>query len=160
MAELRIGVLTCSDSRHAGAEDVCGHALIDMAEERGWVVVSYHVCPDDRECIAASVIEMCDAEEADVVLTCGGTALGPRDVTPDATIDISERDIPGIAEAVRRRLAEEDPAMILTRAACTQRGNTLILNLPGGESNVRIGFAAVADQLETAVWMTSGRGNT
>lgn len=160
MSELRIGVLTCSDTRHAGAEDFCGHALIDLAEERGWTVVSYHVSPDDRECIAASLIEMCDAEEADVIITSGGTALGPRDVTPDATTDISEREILGISEAVRRRLAEQDPAMILTRLACTQRGNTLILNLPGGENNVRIGFGAVAAQLEIAVRMIAGHGNT
>lgn len=160
MADLRVAILTCSDSRFHGAEDHAGRALIDLCEERSWDVVAYHVCPDDRECIGASLIEMCDADEANVVLTSGGTALGPRDVTPDATIDITEREIPGISEAIRRHLAATSSAMILTRAACAQRGNTLIVNLPGGEENAREGFTAVADQLETAVRMISGRGNT
>lgn len=160
MGELRIAVLTCSDSRAAGAEDFGGRALIELAEGKGWTVVAYHVCPDDRECIAASLIEMCDAEESDVVLTCGGTALGPRDVTPEATVDISEREIPGIAELVRRQLTEGNPRMMLTRSACAQRGNTLILNLPGGEQAAREGFSAVVEQLETAVAMIRGRGNT
>lgn len=160
MADLHIGVLTCSDSRAAGAEDFGGRALIALAEQRGWMVVSYHVSQDDRESIAASLIEMCDAEDADVVFTCGGTALGPRDVTPDATLDIAEREIRGIASAVRQELVRDNPHAILTRAVCAQRGRTIIVNLPGGEHAVRIGFNAIADQMETASAMTRGRGNT
>lgn len=159
MTELRIGVLTCSDSCAAGADDAAGRALIDLAEARGWLVIAYHVTQGDRESISASLIEMCDAEEADVVFTTGGTALGPRDVAPDATLSIGEREVPGIADAVRQAVASEDPLAPLSRAACAQRGRSLIVNLPAGERAARVGFAAVADYLESASAMMAGQGD-
>ncbi len=160
MAELRIGVLTCSDSRSAGeAEDTAGRALIELSEEAGWLVVAYHVCPDDRECIAASLMEMCDVEEADIVFSCGGTGLGPRDVTPEATMDIAERAVPGIAEYLRSESLKVTKRAMLSRATAAQRGTTVIINLPGSEKAARESFGFVAAQLEHAVEMVNGGGH-
>ncbi len=160
MAELRVGVLTCSDTRSRGeAEDTAGRALIDLVEERGWLVVSYHVCPDDRECIAASLMEMCDIEEADVVLTCGGTGLGPRDVAPEATGDVAEREVPGIGEHLRAESLRVTKRAMLSRGTAAQRGRTLIINLPGSEKAARECFGFVADQLEHAADMIAGGGH-
>ena len=160
MAELRIGVLTCSDTRSRGeAEDTAGRALIDLVEERGWVVVSYHVCPDDRECIAASLTEMSDLEGADVILTCGGTGLSLRDVTPEACRDVAERDVPGVAEYIRAQSLQITKRAMLSRGVAVQRGSTVIINLPGSEKAARESFGFVADQLEHAVEMVAGGGH-
>lgn len=160
MAELRIGVLTCSDTRSRGeAEDTAGRALIDLVEERGWIVVSYHVCPDDRECIGTSLTEMADLEAADVVFTCGGTGLSLRDVTPEACLDVAEREVPGIAEHIRAQSLLVTPRAMLSRAVAVQRGRTIIINLPGSEKAARESFGFVADQLEHAVEMVGGGGH-
>lgn len=160
MAELRIGVLTCSDTRSKGlAEDTAGRALIDLAEERGWLVVAYHVSPDDRESIGVSLTEMADVEEADIVFTCGGTGLGPRDVTPEATGDVCERLVPGIAEVLRAESYAVTKRAMLSRAICATRGRTLIINFPGSEKAARESFGFVAGQLEHAVDMMRGGGH-
>jgi len=160
MAELRIGILTCSDSRSKGeAEDTAGRALIELAEAAGWLVVAYHVCPDDRECIATSIVDMCDVEEADIVFTCGGTGLGPRDVTPEATVDIGERQVPGIAEHMRAQSLLVTKRAMLSRATAVQRGTTVVINLPGSEKAARESFGFVASQLEHAIEMVHGGGH-
>lgn len=161
MAELRVGVLTCSDTRARGeAEDTAGRALIELVEERGWLVVAYHVTKDDRESIGASIMEMADVEDADIVLTCGGTGLGPRDVTPEATLDTAERLVPGIAEAIRSESYRVTKRAMLSRGLAAQRGATLIINLPGSEKAARESFGFVADQLEHAVEMIAGGGHS
>lgn len=160
MAELRIGVLTCSDSRSAGeAEDTAGRALIELSEAAGWLVVAYHVCPDDRECIAASLAEMCDVEDADIVFSCGGTGLGPRDVTPEATMDIAERPVPGIADYLRSESLKVTKRAMLSRGTAAQRGHAVIINLPGSEKAARESFGFIAPQLEHAVEMAAGGGH-
>lgn len=161
MAELRIGVLTSSDTRSAGeAEDTAGRALMTLAEERGWLVVAYHVCPDDRESLGASLMEMADVDEADIVLTCGGTGLGPRDVTPEATLDVAEREAPGIAEYLRTSSLQITKRAMLSRAVAAVRGHTLIINLPGSEKAARESFGFLADELEHAVEMMAGGGHS
>lgn len=160
MAELRIGVLTCSDTRARGeAEDTAGRALIELVEQLGWLVVAYHVCPDDREAISVSLMEMCDIEEADVVLTCGGTGLGPRDVTPEATLDVADRNVPGIAEYLRAESLRVTKRAMLARGVAVQRGRTIIINMPGSEKAARESFAFVSGQLEHAVEMVAGGGH-
>ncbi len=160
MAELRVGVITCSDSRAAGdAEDTSGQALIELIGERGWVVSAYHVCQDDTESIVTSIIDMADLEESDVVLTTGGTGLGPRDVTPEATLIACDRAVPGIAEAIRAESARITKRAMLSRGVAAQRGGTLVINLPGSEKAVREAFEMVADQLEHAVEMMAGGGH-
>ena len=160
MAELRIGILTCSDTRSRGeAEDTAGRSLIELVEQAGWRVVSYHVSADDRESIAASLVEMTDVDEADFVLTCGGTGVGPRDVTPEATTDVAERLVPGIAEFIRAESMRITPRAMLSRAISAQRGTTIIINLPGSEKAARESFGFVAGQLEHAVKMMRGGGH-
>ncbi|MDZ4168570.1 MAG: MogA/MoaB family molybdenum cofactor biosynthesis protein [Coriobacteriia bacterium] len=160
MPELRVGVLTSSDTRSSGeAEDTAGKALIELVEARGWLVVAYHVCPDDVECLSSSLMEMADREEADVVITCGGTGIGPRDVTPEATRAIADREVPGIAEFVRAESLRVTPRAMLSRGVAAQRGRTLIVNMPGSEKAARETFGFVADQLEHAVDMMAGGGH-
>lgn len=158
--DVKIAVLTCSDTRAAGeAEDTAGQALIDLVKERGWRVVAYHVCPDDSERIAALLVEMADIDGADVVLTCGGTGLGPRDVTPEATERVCERRVPGVAEHIRAESLKVTPRAALSRATAGLRGTTLIINMPGSEKAARESFGFIADQLEHAVEMMAGGGH-
>ena len=160
MAELKIGVLTCSDSRSRGeAEDTAGAALVALAQERGWGVVAYHVSPDDRERISAFLMEMADVDRADVVLTCGGTGLSPRDVAPEATMAVAERAVPGIAEYIRSESFKVTARAMLSRGTAAQRGTTLIVNFPGSEKAARESFGFVAPQLEHAVEMMHGGGH-
>lgn len=160
MTEIRIGIITCSDSRATtDLEDVAGQALMGSCEKRGWLVIAYHVCPDESECIATSIIEMCDVEDADVVLTVGGTGLDPRDITPEATERVCERMVPGIAETIRSCCMLRDANFALSRGVAGVRDRTLIINLPGGETQPLEGFEAIADHLETAVGLLRGPGH-
>lgn len=160
MASLSVGVLTCSDTRARGeAEDTAGKALIELCSAKGWEVVAYHVVPDEAEAIAARLVEMADVDRCDVVLTTGGTGLGPRDVCPETTLAVCDREVPGIGQAIRSvSLAITDRAM-LSRGTAAQRGRTLIVNLPGSEKAVRESFAVVAGVLEHAVEMMAGGGH-
>jgi len=158
--ELRVAVVTCSDSRSRGdAQDTAGKALIELSEELGWLVVSYNLCPDDQECIEATLMQLADVESVDVVLTTGGTGLGPRDVTPEATRAVALRDVPGIAEYIRSESCKITPRAALSRAVAAQREQTLIVNLPGSEKAAREAFAIISGQLEHAVDMMSGGGH-
>ncbi len=158
--DLRVGILTCSDTRAAGgAEDTAGQALIELVEERGWLVIAYHVCPDEDECIADSLIQMADLDEADVVLTCGGTGFSRRDITPEVTDRVSDRRAPGIAEHIRAESLKVTPRAMLSRGTAGLRGTTLIVNLPGSEKAARESFSFIADQLTHAVEMIAGGGH-
>ncbi len=160
MHEIRIGVLTCSDTRSAGeAEDTSGKALIALAQEKGWFVAAYHVVPDDAEVIGNAIIEMADVDEVDVLLTTGGTGLGPRDVCPEATLAHADREVPGIAEAIRAGSLAITGRAMLSRGVAALRGRTLIINFPGSEKAARESFGFVADQLEHAVSMIAGGGH-
>lgn len=158
---LRVGVLTCSDSRSRGeAEDTAGRALIDLAEARGWMVAAYHVVPDEAEAIALAMTEMCDVDQVDVLLSTGGTGLGPRDVCPEVTMSLADREVPGIAEAIRSESMASTRRAMLSRGVAAQRGRTLIVNLPGSAKGAREAFAVVADQLEHAAEMMAGGGHS
>ena len=160
MAELRIGILTSSDSCHVGDRpDTAGPALAALCEERGWNVCSYHICPDDAECIATSIRDMTDVESCDVVLTCGGTGFGPRDVTPEATAGVCDRMAPGVAETIRAESYRITPRAMLSRGIAGIRGKALVINLPGSEKAACETFGFAADQLEHAVEMMGGGGH-
>lgn len=157
---LRIGIITCSDTRSRGeAADTAGPALVALCEERGWSVVGYRVEPDDRNTIAFAIVTMCDELAADVVLTCGGTGLSPRDVTPEATRDVCPRDVPGVAEAIRAGSLAITRRAMLSRAVAAQRDRTLVVNLPGSEKAARESFGFIAEQLEHAAEMAAGGGH-
>ncbi len=155
---IRFAIITCSDTR-SFEEDTAGAALATLIEEQGWQVASHIIVPDERTEISRAIVEAADELRADVVLTCGGTGLSLRDVTPEATQDVCERNVPGIAEAMRSySLAKTERAM-LSRAVCMQRGATLVINLPGSERAARENWEAVYEQLEHAVAMTAGAGH-
>ena len=158
--EIGVAVLTCSDTRAAGeAEDTAGRELVRLTEDRGWSVVAYAVCPDDEGRIMAALIDMADEQEADVIFTCGGTGLGPRDITPEATAKICRRQVPGVAEAIRAESYRVTKRAMLSRGIAAMRGRTLIVNLPGSEKAARETFGFVADQIEHAVVMMAGGGH-
>ncbi len=159
--DLRVGVLTCSDTRAAGdAEDTAGKELMRLCEERGWLVAAYHVCPDDAERIHDLLVEMSDSHHVDVILTCGGTGFGPRDVTPEATERVIEKRTPGVAEAIRLESLKITGRAMLSRGTAGIRDSTLIINLPGSRKAASESFGFVADQLEHAVEMMAGGGHS
>jgi len=158
--EIRVGVITSSDSCAAGTRaDTAGLALMSLCEERGWLVVGYHVCVDDIEALTASIVEVAEVDRADVVLTCGGTGFGPRDVTPEETMLACDRPAPGIAEHIRAESLRITPRAMLSRATAALRGPVLVVNLPGSEKAARECFGFVADQLGHAVEMARGGGH-
>jgi len=157
MAELRIAILTCSDTR-GEAQDTAGKALAGLIAERGWAVDAYEVCPDDCGTIEAALVAMAEAG-ADVVLTCGGTGLGPRDVTPEATLAVCDREVPGIADHIRAESLKVTGRAMLSRGVSAARGRTLVVNLPGSEKAARECFGFIADQFEHAVEMMRGGGH-
>ncbi|MRR12049.1 MogA/MoaB family molybdenum cofactor biosynthesis protein [bacterium] len=160
VGDLRIGVLTCSDSRALGqAEDEAGRAIIEACEAQDWIVAAYHVCLCEMESVCTSLIEMTDMEEVDVVLTIGGTGLGPRDIMPEATELICERIATGLAEGLRCAARESDDSwdvFLLSRATAGTRGFSLVVNLPGGTAVSGTAFAMLAPHLERAAAMVRG----
>lgn len=160
MGDLLVGVITSSDSCNEGTrQDESGRFLVDACEARGWDVVGYHVCPDDVECLTASIIELADVAGAQVILTTGGTGLGPRDVTPEATLAACDRQVPGIAEAMRAESLKVTGRAMLSRAVAGMRKRTLVINMPGSLKAVRETSAVVFDQLEHAAEMAVGCGH-
>lgn len=157
MSDLRVAILTCSDSR-SPAEDSAGRALSELVEARGWQVSAYQLCTDDFTAIQSHIAEMADAG-ADIILTCGGTGLGPRDVTPEATLAACDRPVPGIAEHIRAESLKITGRAMLSRATAAARGTTLVVNLPGSQKAARECFGFVADQFEHAAAMMAGEGH-
>lgn len=151
-------IITCSDTR-SEKEDTAGAALEELIAERGWACVERVVVKDDRPTIAENIARLADNPQVDVVLTCGGSGLSPRDVTPEATRDVCEREVPGIAEGMRAYSMQFTPRAMLSRAICMQRGNTLVINMPGSEKAARENWAGVADVLPHAVSMMAGGGH-
>ena len=157
MADLKVAVLTCSDTR-GEAEDTAGRALSELIAEREWTFSGYQVCPDDAPTIEAAIAEMA-ADGADVILTCGGTGLSPRDVTPEATLAACDREVPGVAEHIRAESLKVTGRAMLSRGVAAMRGQTLVVNLPGSEKAARECFGFIADQFEHAVEMMHGGGH-
>ena len=140
----RIAILTASDGVAAGTRVDEGGALIERrCREDGHEVVSCTALPDDREGIAMQLASWCDEGVADVILTTGGTGLTPRDLTPEATRDIAERDVPGIPLAIAQEGLKHTSYAILSRGLAVTRGSTLIVNLPGSPKGVADGLAVL-----------------
>ncbi len=141
---LRIAVLTVSDAGARGQRaDTSGDAIVAWAGARGDAIVAHRVVPDESATIAAQLASWCDADAADLVLTTGGTGLAPRDVTPEATRAVIERDAPGIAERLRALALPREPRAALSRGVSGVRQRTLIVNLPGSLGGVRDALAAL-----------------
>jgi molybdenum cofactor synthesis domain-containing protein len=138
---VRLAIVTVSDGVHAGVrEDTSGRSIAGWAEQAGHDVVTAQVVPDESPAIVALLALLADAGNIDIVLTTGGTGFTPRDVTPEATKAVIQREAPGIAEAIRARGAGVTPYAHLSRGIAGIRGHTLIINLPGSEGGVRDGL--------------------
>lgn len=155
---LGFALITCSDTRDE-AQDSAGSALKQRIAEKGWKCLSYELVRDDRAEISAALVRAADIPEVDVVLTCGGTGLSLRDVTPEATRDVCDREVPGIAEGMRAYSLTITPRAMLSRALCMQRGTTLVLNLPGSKKAACENWDGVVDVLPHAVSMMAGCGH-
>jgi len=155
---VRAAVLTVSDGVHSGErEDASGDLLEGLLREDGFDVVR-RVVPDERETIAVAIAELSD--DSLLVLTTGGTGFAPRDVTPEATASVIEREAPGIAEAIRSDALERTPHALLSRGLAGLRGATLVVNLPGSPGGCRDGFAVLKPALRHGLELATGDRST
>ena len=154
---MRVAILTISDSVARGErQDLSGPALVQQCRQRGWDVTSTLQCSDDPDEIRSQLRTVADSGLAELLFTTGGTGLGPRDTTPEATIDIADRTIPGIAEEIRRKGAEKTPTAVLSRGVAAIRHKTIIINLPGSPKGAVESLDAVAHLLPHAVEVLRG----
>jgi molybdopterin adenylyltransferase len=129
---IRVGILTLSDRSASGDRpDASGPALAELIHAQNWSVAKQAILPDDESAIRATLIEWADSGQVDLILTTGGTGFAPRDVTPEATRAVIQRDAPGLAETMRAESLKKTPHAMLSRAIAGIRGRTLIVNLPG-----------------------------
>jgi len=154
---MRVAIITVSDSVSRGTrEDRSGVALRKRCEELGWEVASAETLADDQDAIRDSLIRICDSKGADLVLTTGGTGLGPRDVTPEATAAACPKLVPGLGERMREVGGRGFARAYLSRATGGVRGSTLVVNLPGSPKGAVESLDAVADLLPHAVEVLHG----
>jgi len=153
----RAAVLTVSDKASRGErEDTAGPAAAALLRGAGAEVIATAVLPDDRDRIAAQLRRWADEDALDLIVTTGGTGLSPRDVTPEATLDVADREVPGLAELMRSEGRKSTPMAALSRAVAVSRGRTLILNLPGSERGARESLQAVMGLLPHAIELLRG----
>jgi molybdopterin adenylyltransferase len=151
-------VLTISDSCSAGTrEDVSGPALRARCEELGWTVASHAVIPDDYAAITQLLHEWADSEDVKLILTTGGTGPAPRDITPEATRAVIERELPGVAELIRAEGRKKTKYSSLSRGLAGSRGQTLIVNLPGSPRGAIESLDTIADLVPHILDLLAGR---
>jgi molybdopterin adenylyltransferase len=157
---IRAAILTVSDSCARGRrEDISGQAIKDILTKNGFEICDKRIVADNREAIANELKHFSDEANVDVVLTTGGTGLGPRDVTPEATDSVCERTIPGLSEIIRAQGWEKTKSAVLSRATAGIRNKTLIINLPGSPKAVKESLEVILDLLPHAVDMMHGCGH-
>jgi molybdenum cofactor synthesis domain-containing protein len=154
---MNVAIITISDSVASGErQDASGPAVAARCGELKFTVVSTHTLPDDPAQIGSLLCKLADEQIADVILTTGGTGIGPRDSTPEATQAIAQRLVPGMAEEMRRQGLAHTPRAILSRGVVAIRGSTLILNLPGSPKGAVESLDAVAALLPHSVQIIHG----
>jgi len=154
---MRVAVLTISDSVSRNQrEDLSGPAVVAFCRGLQWEIVMTQRISDDLDSVREQLRDLADSGRFDLVLTTGGTGIGPRDNAPEATQAIAERVIPGIAEEMRRKGLEKTPTAVLSRGLAITRGKTLIVNLPGSPKGATESIEAVAHLLPHAVHVLNG----
>lgn len=154
---MRVAVLTISDTVARGErEDLSGPAVVAVCRGLGWEVISALRSSDDPANIREHLRELADSGRADVILTTGGTGLGPRDNTPESTAAVADRIVPGIAEEIRRKGSQQTPMAVLSRGVAVVRSKALIINLPGSPKGAAESLEAVAHLLPHAVHVLNG----
>ena len=146
------GVITVSDKGSRGErEDKSGQEIIGMLKGIGANVLHAMIIPDEKDQIKEALLEYADIRMLDIIVTTGGTGVSPRDVTPDATLDVIEKEVPGMAEAMRRESAAITPHAMISRAVVGIRGNSLIINLPGSPRGARHNLAVFLPAVKNAI---------
>ena len=154
---VRVAVLTISDAGHRGERaDTSGDAITGWVSERGYQLAARALVPDETVEIVRALMAWADAGLTDLILTTGGTGLTPRDITPEATRAVLEREAPGIAEALRASVLGTFPRAALSRGLAGVRGRTLIINLPGSPGGVKDGLGVLSQWIEHAVDLVRG----
>lgn len=149
---LRIAVLTVSDRSSRGERpDAAGPALLELIKSHGWEITKTGIVPDDLGSLRGTLAEWADDDIGDIIITTGGTGFAPRDVTPEATLSVIDREAPGLAEAMRAASAAQSAHAMLSRARAGIRGRVLILNLPGSPQAAIENLNVVMPALEHAV---------
>jgi molybdenum cofactor synthesis domain-containing protein len=157
---IRAVVITVSDRSARGErEDLSGETLAGLLNEAGAEVVAREILSDDPEPLTAALRAYADRDDINLVVTTGGTGLSPRDNTPEATRAVVEREVPGLAEAMRAETLRQTPTAMLSRGLCGVRSGALIVNLPGSPKGVRECFAVVRPVLAHAVGLLAGRAH-
>lgn len=155
--EIRAAVLTVSDRSARGERaDESGPLLAELLKEAGATVVVQEIVSDESGPLVEKLIELTGREDLNLILTTGGTGLSPRDNTPEATRSVVEREVPGIAEAMRAESLSKTPTAMLSRGVCGVRGGALVVNLPGSPKAVRECFAVLSPVLAHAVSQLAG----
>lgn len=154
---ITVGILTMSDKGSRGErEDLSGKEIERMIKDLPAEVKAYEVIPDEADIIKAKIKEFVDKKKLDLILTTGGTGVSPRDVTPEATKEVIEKELPGMAEAMRAESLKKTPNAMISRAVCGIRKQSLIINLPGSPRAVRENLSVVLPAISHAVEKIKG----
>src|SRR5215207_4168421 len=155
---IRAVAITVSDACSRGEqEDASGVALVQLLTGIGAEVVESRILSDDLEPLVEVLKQFAEREDVNLIITTGGTGLGPRDNTPEATQQVIEREVPGIAEAIRAESLKATPMAMISRGVCGVRAGTLIINLPGSPKAVKESFAVIAPVLPHALDLLAGK---
>ncbi|MFQ6035292.1 MAG: MogA/MoaB family molybdenum cofactor biosynthesis protein [Sedimentisphaerales bacterium] len=157
---IKVAILTISDScAQKKRQDISGQTIKEILPRDKFEICEYKVVADEQKDIESELIHFADKLKADVVFTTGGTGLGPRDVTPEATTAVCQKIVPGLTETMRLEGLKKTKNAMLSRATAGVRGNTLIINLPGSPKAVRESLEIILDVLPHALDMVCGRGH-